>query len=88
MTGVNDSRFPKSLMKADRIVTDTRWNLAENGSTPFSDFFGLAMIDQSAPWSGLSRGATPLSSAIRLPTISRRRPKVRLRTGMRLLSWR
>ncbi|MBK1636901.1 hypothetical protein [Rhodovulum adriaticum] len=85
MTGVADQRFPKSLIQADRIVTDTRWDLAEYGSTPFSDFFGLAMLSAAAPRAGLTARATPLSSAIKLPTIWHRRLKMRLRTGKRIL---
>ncbi|MCE8471091.1 hypothetical protein LZ189_18930, partial [Rhodovulum sulfidophilum] len=62
MTGVNDERFPKSLIQADRIVTDTKWNTAENGSTPFSDFFGVAMLSKGAVTAALTtRRATPFS---------------------------
>ncbi|ARE41605.1 hypothetical protein RGUI_3464 [Rhodovulum sp. P5] len=87
MTGMDDTRFPKSLMGSDRIVTDNQWDLATYGSTPFSDFFGLPMLSAMSVWTGLmTRRPTPLSSAVHLPTIARRRSKTRLRTGMRLLS--
>ncbi|ANB35314.1 hypothetical protein JMM63_14300 [Rhodovulum sulfidophilum] len=88
MTGVNDERFPKSLIQADRIVTDTKWNTAENGSTPFSDFFGVAMLSKGAVTAALTtRRATPFSGALHLPLVFRRRSKTRLWTGGRLLSW-
>lgn len=84
MTAGVEDRFPKSLMRSDRIVTDTRWDLAEYGSTPFSDFFGLAMLSGTARQPGLSRAAT-LSSAIRLPMLWHRRLKMRLNTGRRIV---
>lgn len=89
MTGLNDARFPKSLLRTDRIVTDNRWNLAEQGATPFSDFFGLPVLSAAGVTGALlTQRATPLSSAIRLPMIARRRSKTRLRTGLRLLALR
>ena len=89
MTGAHDSRFPKSLTRADRILTDVKWDLSENGGTPFSDFFGFATLTASRSGVALrTRRPTPLSSILHLPTVWRRRPRLRLRTGRRFLSWR
>ncbi|TCP61944.1 hypothetical protein EV663_103130 [Rhodovulum bhavnagarense] len=85
MTGIADDRFPRRLLRSDRIVTDNRWDLAEYGCTPFSDFFGLAILSGTGPRAGLARRQTPLSSAVRLPMLWRRRLRMRLKTGMRVL---
>lgn len=88
MTGVADQRFPKSLIQADRIVTDTRWDLAEYGSTPFSDFFGLAMLSGARTAHGQASRDGLLSSAIRLPMLWRRQLRFRLNTGRQMLPLR
>ncbi|SIO27406.1 hypothetical protein SAMN05444722_1136 [Rhodovulum sp. ES.010] len=88
MTGPKDPRFFKSLIEADRLVTDVRWNLKERGCTPFSDFFGVSALTCTAPRAALTCRRTPLSSLIHLPLIWRRRSRTRLWTGARLLSWR
>ena len=89
MTGTDDSRFPKSLIRADRILTEVKWDLADHGGTPFSDFFGFATLSRAGSRTALrTRRPTPLSSALHLPMIFRRRPKFRLRTGKRFLSLR